>query len=78
MHPTLDSQPAVTEQSCAASISKLEYKISDRCSYNTGQLLCVNRTHIWYDFRGGRRISYPTQCENSLKSKRFDCKNLQS
>ena len=27
---------SVTEQSCAALISKVESQISDRCSYNTG------------------------------------------
>ena len=73
-----DGAICVKRRSCAASISKVKSHISDRCSYYIGQLLCVNRTHIRYDFRGGRRISYPTQCENSLKSKRFDYKNLQS
>ena len=36
---------SVTVRSCAAPISKVESHISDRCSYNTGQLLRRHENH---------------------------------
>ena len=46
-----------TERDCAASISKVESQISDRCSHYIGHLLCVNRSPIRYDFRGTYKLS---------------------
>ena len=39
---------SVTKRSCAATISKAESHISDRCSYNTGQLFVWARKDSLY------------------------------